>query len=77
MQRQVTALRAALKRNRLQQKDVAAALGLSVFTLHNWTAGKATPTGDNLIKLADYLRQFEPGISERDLLQPQPQGSAA
>ncbi len=59
---------AALSRNRLQQKHVAEALGVSRMAVLAWYHGRSVPTGENLIKLADYLRTFEPSISERDLL---------
>lgn len=59
---------AALKRNRLNQTDVAAAIGLSRMTVHVWCNGHALPSGPNLVKLTKYLQQFEPGITERQLL---------
>jgi transcriptional regulator with XRE-family HTH domain len=61
-------LGAVLKRNRLQQKDVAEALGISRMTVWAWVHGKSVPTGTNLLRLVGYLRQFEPALQEEALL---------
>lgn len=34
------------------QEDVAKELGVSKTTINNWESGKATPRGDNLVKLS-------------------------
>lgn len=61
-------IRAALRRNRLHQKDVAEALDLSRMTIWSWVDGRSVPTGTNLLRLLEYLRQFEPGLQAEDLL---------
>lgn len=65
-----TRLAGVLRRNRLQQKDVAEALGLSRMTVHNWVNGHSQPLGANLVRLAQYLSQFEPDLRESDLVEP-------
>jgi transcriptional regulator with XRE-family HTH domain len=62
-----------IRRNRLQQKDVAEALGISRMTVLNWVHGNSTPTGTNLLRLLENLRQFEPSLRAEDLL---PEASA-
>lgn len=61
-----------LRHNRLRQKDVAGAMGVSRTTVWLWVHGRSEPTGTNLIRLVEYLRSFEPGISAEDLLGPAP-----
>ncbi len=56
------------QRNRLQQKAVAAALGVSRMTVWQWVHGRTRPTSDNLLALASYLQRFEPGIEPKDLV---------
>ena len=68
MQAQPTRIAAAFKRNRLQQKEIAKSIGLSRNTVFRWCQGLSVPTGTNLVRLVAYLQQFEPGITERDLL---------
>lgn len=63
-------VRAVIRRNRLQQKDVAEALGISRMTVLNWVHGNSVPTGTNLLRLLDYLRGFEPALQVEDLLPP-------
>lgn len=62
----------AIRRNRLQQKDVAEALGISRMTVLKWVHGDSVPTGTNLLRLLEYLRQFEPTLQAEDLLAPGP-----
>ena len=62
------ALKDVLQRNRLQQKAVAEALGVSRQTVCFWVSGQVTPGGENLSRLLDYLRQFEPSLELSDLL---------
>jgi len=57
-----------IRRNRLQQKDVADALGISRMTVLNWVHGNSVPTGTNLLRLLEYLRGFEPALQAEDLL---------
>jgi transcriptional regulator with XRE-family HTH domain len=64
-----------LRRNRLQQKDVAAALGLSCNAVWAWAAGRSVPTGRNLVRLLEYLKQFEPTLTAEDLVGPAAAGS--
>lgn len=68
MQLTDTALAAILERNRLQQKHVAEALGVSRMAVLRWVHGRSRPGGDNLVRLLEYLRQFEPGLDVNDLL---------
>jgi transcriptional regulator with XRE-family HTH domain len=68
MEANETRLRAVLARNRLQQKDVADALSLSRMSVWSWVDGRTVPTGINLIRLLEYLRQFEPTLQAEDLL---------
>lgn len=62
------ALKEVLQRNGLTQESVARSVDVSLMTVWNWANGRTVPAGENLVKLADYLRQFEPGITEADLL---------
>jgi len=57
-----------MARNRLQQKHVAEALPVSRFTVWQWVHERAVPTGTNLSRLLDFLRQFEPTLQAGDLL---------
>ena len=57
-----------LGRNRLQQKHIADALGVSRMAVLAWVHGRSVPSGDNLVRLLAYLRQFEPGLQAEDLL---------
>jgi transcriptional regulator with XRE-family HTH domain len=68
MTTQVKGLGDVLKRNRLQQKHVAEAMGVSRMTVWQWVHGRAIPTGENLLALAAYLQRFEPGIEPKDLV---------
>jgi transcriptional regulator with XRE-family HTH domain len=63
-----TRLRAVLARNRLQQKDVADALGISRMSVWSWVDGRTVPGGANLLRLLEYLRGFEPTLQAEDLL---------
>lgn len=65
-----TPLAAVMERNRLQQKHIADALGVSEMTVLRWFHGRTVPTGTNLIRLVDYLRQFEPALTAEDILPP-------
>lgn len=69
-----TRLRAVLERNRLQQKDVAEALGLSRMSIWSWVDGRTTPSGTNLLRLLEYLRRFEPSLTAENLLDVGPSG---
>lgn len=62
-------LKVILKRNRLQQKDVAEALGISRMTVWQWVHGRSIPNGENLLALAAYLQKFEPTIEPKDLVE--------
>jgi len=68
MQAKPNGIAAALKRNRLQQKEIAGAINVTRGTVFAWVHGKSVPTGTNLVRLVAYLQQFEPGITERELL---------
>ena len=57
-----------LKRNRLQQKHVADALGVSRMTVWQWVHGRAVPTGTNLARLVEYLRGFDASVTNADLV---------
>ena len=61
-------LKEILRRNRLQQKAVAEGLGVSRQTVCFWVNGRVVPTGENLSRLLEYLRQFEPSLEVSDLL---------
>jgi len=50
------------------QKDIAEALGLSRVAVWAWVDGRSMPSGVNLLRLLEYLRQFEPGLQAEDLL---------
>jgi transcriptional regulator with XRE-family HTH domain len=68
MEAKLSGLRAVLDRNRLMQKDVADALGLSRVAVWAWVDGRSVPTGTNLLRLLEYLRGFEPTLQAEDLL---------
>jgi DNA-binding transcriptional regulator YiaG len=57
---------AAIRRNRLQMKVVAAGIGVSTVTLYNWRSRRAVPTDKNLRRLVRFLRQYERRISIKD-----------
>lgn len=61
-------LRAILDRNRLQQKHVAEALGVTRMTVWSWVDGRNAPSGPNLAALLAYLQQFEPSLTVADLM---------
>lgn len=63
-----TPLAGLLERHRLQQRHVAEALGVSRMAVLAWYHGRAIPSGSNLVRLVEYLRQFEPGLSAEALL---------
>lgn len=65
-----TRLRAVIARNRLQQKEIAEALGISRMSVWSWVDGRTVPSGGNLLRLLEYLRQFEPTLQAEDLLDP-------
>lgn len=62
------ALKEVLRRNRLQQKAVAEGLGVSRQTVCFWVSGHVVPGGENLSRLLDFLRQFEPSLEVSDLM---------
>jgi transcriptional regulator with XRE-family HTH domain len=68
MQAERSKLAAVLDRNRLQQKHVALALGVTRMTVLAWFHGRSVPTGDNLARLLVFLRRFEPGLQNEDIL---------
>lgn len=68
MQANPTGIAAALKRNRLQQKEIAVAVGVSRGTVFSWVHGHKVPTWTHLVRLVEHLRKFEPGITERQLV---------
>jgi transcriptional regulator with XRE-family HTH domain len=70
-------LREILDRNRLDQTQVADGLGISRVSVGNWVHGRSKPSGPNLVRLRDYLRQFEPGLEVEDLLAPAPEPAPA
>lgn len=57
-----------LERHRLQQRHVAEALGVSRMAVLAWYHGRSIPSGQNLVRLVEYLRQFEPGLAAEALL---------
>jgi transcriptional regulator with XRE-family HTH domain len=65
-------LGSVLDRNRLQQKHVAEALGVTRMTVWQWVHGRARPTGINVIRLMDYLRKFEPGLAAEAVFPAEP-----
>lgn len=64
------ALGEVLDRNRLKQKQIAEAIGVSEETVSRWVNGHVRPSGDNLVRLAAYLRRYQPDVREADLLAP-------
>jgi transcriptional regulator with XRE-family HTH domain len=61
-------LEAAIRRNSVNQRQMAAAVGVSPETLSRWVRGHMRPTGDNLVRVLSYLRRFEPRLQAEDLL---------
>lgn len=51
------------KLKNVSQKDIADAVGVSVFAVSKWETGKTIPTGDNLRKMAEYF-----GCEPEDIL---------
>lgn len=68
MEANATRLRVVLSRNRLQQKEVADAIGVSRMAVWSWVNGHAEPGGSNLVRLLEYLKRFEPSLQVEDLL---------
>lgn len=66
-----TGFRSVLDRNRLQQKHVADALGVSRMTVWEWASGRTIPSGSNLLRLVEYLQRFEPTVTAADLFTPE------
>ena len=67
------ALKDILERNRLEQTETAAAVGVSRISVGNWVHGRGVPSGFNLVRLLTYLRQFEPDLQAEDLLSAAPE----
>lgn len=63
-----TPLAGLLERHRLQQRHVAEALDVSRMAVLAWYHGRSIPSGQNLVRLVEYLRQFEPGLTAEQLL---------
>jgi len=63
-----TALATVLKRNRLQHRHIAQGVGVSRISVGHWVHGRSVPSGTNLVRLVEYLRQFEPAITAEDLV---------
>ena len=61
-------LKTIIRRNKLVQNEIAEAVGIAPETLSRWVSGTVTPSGGNLVRLANHLRQFEPALTEADLL---------
>lgn len=61
-----------LERHRLQQRHVAEALDVSRMAVLAWYHGRSIPSGQNLVRLVEYLRQFEPGLTAEQLLPTEP-----
>ncbi len=62
------ALKAALARNRLQQKYIAERLRVTKATVWAWANNFTTPTGDNLMRLEEVIGEYEPGFTFREAL---------
>jgi transcriptional regulator with XRE-family HTH domain len=61
-------LAAAMDRNNVKPGAMAQALGVSKETISRWRANVVIPTGENLNRALEYLRQFEPDLQAADLL---------
>lgn len=68
MQPYLSSIGTALQRNRLRQKDIAEALGVTQGTVFAWVHGLKIPGGANLVRLVKYLQQYEPSVTERELV---------
>lgn len=66
------ALKEVMDRNNVRGKDLAAAVGVAPETVSRWRAGLLAIGGTNLTKVLDYLRGFEPGLENADLLREEP-----
>jgi transcriptional regulator with XRE-family HTH domain len=47
---------ALMKRQKLENKDIAAKMGISGHTVYRWSTGATQPTSFNLSRLADILK---------------------
>lgn len=63
MESTATPIRRARVASGKSQEQVARDLDVSVVTFGNWERGTSAPTGENLVRLADYF-----GVHPRDLL---------
>jgi len=61
-------MREILKRNRLQQADLAEGIGVTKQAVWMWCTGGGQPTADNLLKARDWLRQYDPTVTADELL---------
>lgn len=58
-----------IRRNNLNQREMADSLGVAQETLSRWVQGHKRPTGTNLVLLLGHLRKYEPNLQAEDLLE--------
>lgn len=63
-----TPLAALLTKHRLRQVDLARGLGVSKVTVSLWANGRAIPSGPNLVRIAIWLRGYEPLLRVEQLV---------
>ena len=68
MSTDTTPLAALLQKHRLRQVDLAEALSVSRVTVSLWAAGKAMPSGPNLVRITMFLREYDPLLRVEQLL---------
>ena len=61
-------MKEVLKRNRLQQADLAEGIGVTKQAVWMWCTGGGQPTTENLLKARDWIRQYDPTVTADDLL---------
>ncbi len=66
-----TPLAAILTKHRLRQVDLARGLGVSKVTVSLWATGRAIPSGPNLVRIARWLRAYEPLLRVEELVAPE------
>ena len=66
-----TPLAAILTKHRLRQVDLARGLGVSKVTVSLWAKGRAVPSGPNLVRIAIWLRAYEPLLRVEQLVAPE------
>lgn len=55
-----------MAKKRIKAKDISEATGISSGNISDWKSGKSVPSGDRLVKLADFLEVSVPYLLGSD-----------